>query len=518
MGEEGVACTWERDTRMRKGANRVICPLCGQSITRRKAKRHASVCTPESAAEFRAKRLAAQQRVRAAGSGTVPRTDAEWAALFPRYPVDDEGFAKSFAADDPEGYLPLLRDLGVCVVRVLSRERCEETVRAMFEDLNAVQRPGATVSLDPNDPTTWGAENWPAASGKFLTAAPTLCRVAFENRVSDAVFTAFKHMYGHEDLMCTMDVWGVARGSSGLPPAVASVGQGPSRGTVGADGLVDRPDWRWHLPLHWHVDPWTHTAQHADKQRTLMSLVALRDMDMSTGGHVTVPGSTAFMDVWAAENAARARARVPPTFYVPSKDPVQRYSQRLCLRAGDLVVWDRRQMHGSFENRGPKPRLYQFIRYTPKGEFYSHYDKFSPPACYRRYDLWAAALCAAARHEDEAASAPASASAVAGGGGDGDASSGVGAGAGAGAGVAIDAAMRRVHSVPHDSRYVGVYHMVTSLRGKPPTTSPAGHFVPLQPDGVSPVPLHQLIAQQHRDVLDMHDGRGWKLMCMDRKQ
>ena len=85
-------------------------------------------------------------------------------------------------------YVPLLQRLGVCVIHVLTPERCQATVAAMFDEFNRQQdKTKATARLDPEDSSTWMRENWPNRRGKFLTGGPTLCREAFKNRVSNEV-------------------------------------------------------------------------------------------------------------------------------------------------------------------------------------------------------------------------------------------------------------------------------------------------------------------------------------------
>ena len=130
--------------------------------------------------------------------------------------------------------------------------------------------------------------------------------------MTNQVYTAFCHIYGHDNLVCSIDNWGVARGTAAIaaaaPPATAaaatveSVHSQPNNGEVGggaaaitsavedaAEGScaskeLERADWRWHLPLHWHVDPWRHHETHTRKghEPTFMSLVALVKSDDET--------------------------------------------------------------------------------------------------------------------------------------------------------------------------------------------------------------------------------------------
>ena len=103
--------------------------------------------------------------------------------MFPRYPLDADGFAHAYAPDDASAIRGALDTYGVVVVRALSREACERTVSAMFEEINALPterkkkrtraaviiKPGATrASSGSAEPTTTGR---PTASAIFRALA-----------------------------------------------------------------------------------------------------------------------------------------------------------------------------------------------------------------------------------------------------------------------------------------------------------------------------------------------------------
>ena len=66
------------------------------------------------------------------------RSKDEWAKIFPRYPVNSDGFAKSFDAYNNNEWMPVLNKYGCVVIKgVLSQDECDKTVKAMINELNA---------------------------------------------------------------------------------------------------------------------------------------------------------------------------------------------------------------------------------------------------------------------------------------------------------------------------------------------------------------------------------------------
>lgn len=102
------------------------CPSCHQTIKQSKLEAHEKRCRPEAIPPARP---------------IQGRTPEEWDAIFPQYPTasDSDGYVLSYPASEPQNYIPLLHKYGCCVVQVFSREECNKTVAAMFEDLNSLQ-------------------------------------------------------------------------------------------------------------------------------------------------------------------------------------------------------------------------------------------------------------------------------------------------------------------------------------------------------------------------------------------
>eukprot|EP00957_Ditylum_brightwellii_P019086 1436697-Ditylum_brightwellii.AAC.1 len=61
---------------------------------------------------------------------------------------------------------------------------------------------------------------------------------------------------------------------------------------------------------------------------------------------------------------------------------MKNYEQKLMLHRGCLIVWDKRQVLGTFENKGPDVQLQQFVRYIPSDMWFQKLDAQSPKEVY----------------------------------------------------------------------------------------------------------------------------------------
>lgn len=291
------------------------------------------------------------------------RSPGEWEALFPRYPALEDGYLRSFEPEESLAIREALEKYGFCVVRVLSKEECESSVAAMFEEINllrgrkGVEGPAVTVE----DPSTWFDKNWPS-SCKFLLDDVALHKQAFVNRCSRKIYRAFSEIWQEEKLHVSVDKWGVARGAK------------------------DRPRWRVGLKPHWDVNPWQcQRDMEAGIDPGYQGLVALRDHDLETGCHLTLPGCRGFLKQWCLERRLEKVSSSSKSFRASEEDPILRYMQPVPLRQGEMVIWSCAQLHGSTHNSSSKMRLAQYIRMfpAPRAGCKANYDEKDNFSCTR---------------------------------------------------------------------------------------------------------------------------------------
>mmetsp|Transcript_55454 Transcript_55454/g.104155 ORF Transcript_55454/g.104155 Transcript_55454/m.104155 type:complete len:445 (-) Transcript_55454:92-1426(-) len=284
--------------------------------------------------------------LRTEGPPQRPRSMSEWQALFPRYPSVEEGYLMSFEPSESSSIRSALDTYGFCVVKVLSAAECEASVIAMFEEINLLRLrkgiDGPPVDVEKSD--TWFDKNWPA-SCKFLVDDVALHKQAFANRCSKRVYQAFSGIWGEHRLHVSVDKWGLARGAK------------------------DKPRWRVGLKPHWDVNPWQCVRDlDSGMDPGYQGVIALRDQDLETGCHLTLPGCARFIRQWCKERKLESVSTSLKSFRAAEDDPILSYMQPVPLRQGEMVIWSCAQLHGSTHNRSDKMRLAQYVRMFPARE------------------------------------------------------------------------------------------------------------------------------------------------------
>jgi hypothetical protein len=216
---------------------------------------------------------------------------------------------------------------GIVVIKVLSPDECIKTEEALWNENGD--------RLKADDYTTWENENWPSPGHPFLSNKYALHEQAFRNRVNSKVVNAFTQLYKTNDLLTTIDFWGI------------------KRGTVFGPG-EQRIDWRPKpLKLHWDVDL---TVYNQQKKRRYQALVAIVDCNQEVGSFSCVPGSC-YIDYSQHQENNK---------YVKRTSMLQKQVQRIPLRAGHMVIWDMGVAHANYANYTNTCRLTQYIRMVPR--------------------------------------------------------------------------------------------------------------------------------------------------------
>jgi len=260
--------------------------------------------------------------------------------------------------------VPALQKYGMVVVHVWDQDRCQRTIAAMFEDINAEKRHrkgdqwNENMKVSVDDPKSWESKNFPS-SRKFLLDWPAFHQQAFRNRVEKNVYTVFTNIFGTHKLWSSIDNWGIARG------------------TKFEDG-VEYKKWRYGLKPHWDYNPWLWVKEvHEDQfMPAYQAVVALVDQPLEVGVHLTLPGCTRFLPTWCKERTApngikRVSHRPEPI------DEIIEYMQKIPVRQGDMIIWSWGQLHGTTENGCSQMRLSQYVRMFPATTAYELKDKYA---------------------------------------------------------------------------------------------------------------------------------------------
>jgi ectoine hydroxylase-related dioxygenase (phytanoyl-CoA dioxygenase family) len=287
-----------------------------------------------------------------------------------------------------------LDQYGFVIIRdVLSQEDVTNTVDDVWSYLesgkwrNCYFRTRSEAKGPSRDlPTQWD-KVWPSMQEEgILGSPPVFTKQAFKNRQNPRVYQVFSSLLKQEKLMVNIDRYGLFRPTKKV--------------NLFGDGSViqDRPSWKTINNLHLDMNAWdfynddqvtefnyklafpaklnylpmfcseyNQTGHHATSgnELRLQGLINLVDNREQDGGFQLVPGFHKYLKEWA-EHTKGTIGRTRSTFVMlPGSEPMHRYSERITMPAGALLVWDIRLPHGSRPNESERERLAQFIKYFP---------------------------------------------------------------------------------------------------------------------------------------------------------
>jgi ectoine hydroxylase-related dioxygenase (phytanoyl-CoA dioxygenase family) len=122
------------------------------------------------------------------------------------------------------------------------------------------------------------------------------------------------------------------------------------------------PDYDHKGFTHWDMD----TSKLDTTPFGVQGVLALTDTDPDMGGFQCVPGfhKKPLLEEWVAAQPEGRSPRVPALDRLPQGMKVT----PIPMKAGDLLIWDRRLAHGNGHNVSDKPRLAQYITMSPARE------------------------------------------------------------------------------------------------------------------------------------------------------
>ena len=248
-----------------------------------------------------------------------------------RYPVDE------FAIEsEKNNWIDDMNKYNLIVVPILNNDELLKTQKALWTHM------GPKVTEDYK---TWETENWPQPDHPFLSGKYAVDEQAFRNRVHPNLIEVFERLHGTNNLLTTIDHYGV------------------KRGTMFETG--ERKDWRCKpLKLHWDVNPAIYTIDQKHRQTRYQALIALNDNNQNVGSFACVPGSANGLSDWIEKYKEADNKK-----YVPNGNPLQFQIQRIPLKAGHAVIWDMGVAHANFSNYSNEPRLAQYVRMLPNTEW-----------------------------------------------------------------------------------------------------------------------------------------------------
>jgi len=287
-------------------------------------------------------------------------------------PMDEEDYryTKSFTVDEAvsDDAMQFYDTYGFIIFKnVLSYADCQST----FDDFWSLLEEQKNSTLRRDDINTWnqGLSHFGMPKGSNAIFRPSLLRL----RQNTNIHYCFASIIGRTDIMVSHDRWLLHR---------------PTRNIGGVLGQ-DRLDWETRRNIHLDMNPWEFVGDdkanndirnrlsdlkykassrsfifenndvHKSMGRSVQGILNLNDVaDVNSGGTILIPGSQKTFENWIQGSRidTKQKTKGPMQYKVRNGDKLQSRAQHVTLRAGSLLLFDRRCFHGSTPNRSSSCR------------------------------------------------------------------------------------------------------------------------------------------------------------------
>jgi ectoine hydroxylase-related dioxygenase (phytanoyl-CoA dioxygenase family) len=302
----------------------------------------------------------------------------QWPTGLPRpingIPMDEHGYVQSFGSQDVKEYTLFYDLYGFVVIHdVLSLNDCATNIN----DIWSIISQKSNNSIKRNDAKTWDNKNWTKVGSLAITEgmvgnSAIFTPVACLTRTNVQMYEVAKTLLKTPDLIVNHDRYGIFRPTS-----------------------MD-PSWATTTNLHLDMNPWRqlggqHTQMMLDsldytghddflmennlplELPAVQMLINLADNRSEDGGLQLVPRFPATMyKQWCKSSASHmlddenGYTLEDDFIRLDENDPLHHQSVRITARAGSLIIWDKRMVHGSCPNRSDQFRYAQFFIMFPK--------------------------------------------------------------------------------------------------------------------------------------------------------
>lgn len=304
---------------------------------------------------------------------------------------DDPRFCQSFSvleSDNPK-VEEFFDQYGFCVFRdVLSRDLCEETIDDMWKLVSE-----CNPEVKRENPDTW-YQGWSSFGMPKNKPTHPIFRPSFLRlRQHPSVFQCFASILKTDDIICSHDRCLMHR-----PTKIH--GEWRKNWATRPNVHLDlNPAEFFDLQCEKEVDKRISSLRYSQRKnksfisenndvhssmgRSVQGILNLRDLasNIQGGGTVVVPGSHRSLSKWWENESDKIRSIVVgPTQHLFG-DEMLAFSQRVCMRAGSLLIWDQRLIHGSTSNSSSSFRYGIPIRFYPANQLLKHHSRAVDRAC-----------------------------------------------------------------------------------------------------------------------------------------
>jgi hypothetical protein len=316
-------------------------------------------------------------------------TPAQFAEVYTYFyspiPADEEGFTQAFSVPGEgateqqiSAILDFFTEKGFIVFRdVLSTNVCADTIGEIWHYLEDV-----FVGFDHSEPETY---HHLSSQTYGLAPVPSIfTEQIVKNRCNPNVIRAFQTVLRDQNILLSHDRWCAYRPTKSIQ--------------IGTE-IVDKPNWKTKENLHVDLNPWTYFSSEPliedlkyDKPRdfskeinavyhkggpNVQGVLALNNNSAHDGGTVLLTGFHRCFQDWqrslgeiSRHMPSRSeelghlvwRGKGTGSYILGQKDVLHKFKQKINMRAGSLLIWDQRIVHGSVQNDSNNFRLAQFVK------------------------------------------------------------------------------------------------------------------------------------------------------------
>jgi len=176
--------------------------------------------------------------------------------------------------------------------------------------------------------------------GSNLALSPA----AWNNRQNPNIYKSFCAIFKQKDLWVKLDRYGFMR---------------PTRQLISGDNTVDQIDWETsHNWVHWDQNPWLEP-----EFCRIQAIIAITDQTNTSGGFHCIPGFTHHFKTWAHNHSENISNSCLVNF--PESEIKEKYTTRIFMRKGSILMWDSRTPHGNYPNESNGFRIVQYTGMFP---------------------------------------------------------------------------------------------------------------------------------------------------------
>jgi hypothetical protein len=96
---------------------------------------------------------------------------------------------------------------------VVTQENVANTIEEIWKEAESGSESNSFPAVDRNDPETWKSRNgWPSADSVGIFGySSAIGKMAFQNRVTPAIYDVYRNLMGKDELWVSMDRYGVMK-------------------------------------------------------------------------------------------------------------------------------------------------------------------------------------------------------------------------------------------------------------------------------------------------------------------